>query len=257
MEEFFDLEPQTDCLHPEYETDNGVNICKHCFCEIVILDHDGDWKTMRCYVKNPKKGDIKSVFTECKIPNGVVNKATIEKTEEKYKKIVKDDTARGDNRKGIVAACLYYVFLEMGEIKTVKDLEIMFNLKREKISEGMHAYRIVFPDSRTQTIKPCDLIKKTIKQVGISKPDAYEDILEISKNIENRDMIINRSSPQSVAPALVYFYLCLNPEYKKLINYNKKSFALKVELSEITLTRIIKRIADIYEKKYDKIVNIV
>ena len=250
MEDYFLEEPVNDCTHPDFTSNNGVNVCNTCFCEITILEHDAEWKNVRCHTKNPKKGDIKTVFTECKIPNGVVNKAMIERAEEKYKKIVKDDTARGDKRKGIVAACLYYVFSEMGQIKTMKDLENLFNLKRDKITDGMYEYHVAFPESRIQHVRPENLISELVKKVGITRQGVISEIMQISKNIENRNLIINRSAPQSVAPAVIFFYLCLNPEYKKSIGYTKKSFASKVELSEITLTRIVKKIAEIYEKNF-------
>jgi transcription initiation factor TFIIIB Brf1 subunit/transcription initiation factor TFIIB len=250
LDDFFEYEPITTCSHSEVVTTSGVTVCKNCSCEITILEHDNEWKSgnVRCHAKIPTKGDIKSIFVDCKISNGVVNKAMIAKTEEKYKMIVGENTVRGDKRKGIVAACLYHVYLEMGEIITPKDLQVMFDIKRDKISDGMYAYHQVFKESRTQNINSVALIMKTIKEVGISRPDAYEKILEIAKTIENRNVIINRSSPQSVAPALVYFYLCLNQDYKKLIDYDKQKFAEKVGLSEITLTRIVKKIAEIYEK---------
>lgn len=257
FEDFFDEVAEIECDHEVTVLENGVSICNKCYCEVATLDHESEWKcykgfgSVRCHTKAPTKGSIKTIFSDLKIHNGVVNEAIISKTEEKYKKIVGDTTVRGDKRKGIVAACLLHVFYEMGDadIKTIKDLEVLFSLSKEKISMGMKAYHAKFPESRTHNIKPVFLIKKTMKQVGISM-EKYDKIVEIANNIENRDAIINRSSPQSVAPSIVYYYLCLDPEYKKLIDMTKSKFASLVDLSDITITKIVKKINEIYEKKY-------
>ena len=254
FEEYTEIE-EIECDHEVTVLEDGVTICNKCFCEVDTLDHESEWKcykgfgAVRCHTKAPTKGSIKTIFTDLKIPNGVVNEAIISKTEEKYKKIVGDTTVRGDKRKGIVAACLLHVFYELGNIKTMKDLEVLFSLSKEKISMGMKAYHAKFPESRTHNIKPMSLIENTMKQVGISM-DKYDKIVEIATNIENRDAIINRSSPQSVAPSIVYYYLCLDPEYKKLINMSKAKFASLVDLSDITITKIVKKINEIYEKKF-------
>jgi transcription initiation factor TFIIIB Brf1 subunit/transcription initiation factor TFIIB len=257
FEDFFETqhEPVNDCDHEVSFLENGVAICNKCYCEVNNLDHESEWKcykgfsAVRCHTKGPVKGSIKTIFSDLKIPNSVVNEAIISKTEEKYKNIVGDSTVRGDKRKGIVAACLYHVFHDQGDFRTIKDLEILFSLNKEKISAGMKAYHAKFPESRTQNIKPVSLIEKTMKQVGISA-DKYSHIVEIANNIENRDSVINRSSPQSVAPSIVYYYLCLCPEYKKLIDMTKSKFASRVDLSEITITKIVKKINEIYTNKF-------
>ena len=56
--------------------------------------------------------------------------------------------------------------------------------------------------------------------------------------LENRSALLNRSNPQSVAAAIVYLYLCLEPEYKEKLGMSKIKFAHIVNLSDITITKL-------------------
>ena len=58
--------------------------------------------------------------------------------------------------------------------------------------------------------------------------------------IKNKSSKINRSRPQSIAAGLTYYWICNNNK-----NITMKEFITKVNLSELTITRISKEIAAI------------
>ena len=110
------------------------------------------------------------------------------------------------------------------------------------MSEGQTRYIETFPDAKTIYIKPKDLIKWLMKMTGVHKIH-YNNIIRIAEFLENSSEILQRSSPQSVASAIIYFYLCLNKEYKDQLNMSKNKFANKALLSDITITKLTKEMA--------------
>lgn len=63
-------------------------------------------------------------------------------------------------------------------------------------------------------------------------------INELCNYLDNRSPLLNRSNPQSVAAAIIYLYLCLEPEYKERLGLTKIKFANIVKLSDITITKL-------------------
>jgi hypothetical protein len=69
-----------------------------------------------------------------------------------------------------------------------------------------------------------------------------ENVIELYEMIKNKSILLNRSRPQSVACGIVrYYILKKNPDIS--IDYYKS----KVNLSELTINKIVKEISRILE----------
>lgn len=253
---------EEDCLHKNFFDADGINICENCGCEIESLDFQPEWRfygsadnkttkdPSRCHrTRETTKGGIDKVFQDSRL--GFLNQATRKKAEMKYKEIVGEETVRGKRRKSIVAACLLYTFRDEGDIRTSDEVRKMFcgtngssGLTKQEMSEGLRRYHSVFKGDRTQHIKPSHLIKRIMHLTKINI-NHYKYILKIAKCLEGVDSTLNRSSPQSVASAIVYFYLCLNPSLKTELGLTKTKFAKEVKLSDITISKLVKKTAEI------------
>ena len=73
----------------------------------------------------------------------------------------------------------------------------------------------------------------------------YPSIVRILHYIKNTSQIINRSTAQTVATSVIYFYICLQPVLKAQLGMTKSKFSDTVFLSEITITKHINEIASI------------
>lgn len=248
-----------DCKHDNTFTEGGLNICVNCGCEVYKIDHDSEWRfygsgndNSRCHKqKEVIKGGIKSVFVDARIDESLINDSLIKRAEDKYRYIVDGKTVRGIKRKSIVAACILYVMREDGDIRTSDEIRKMFGLTKQDMSEGMKMYHERFPADRVRPINPSDLIRRTMQRTGINISH-YKNILRIAKVIENSNEILNRSSPQSVAPAIVYLYICMLPKKERdLIGLTKAKFAAKVDLSDITISKLVKVAASVVNFKFD------
>lgn len=252
-----------ECSHDICFEVEGINICKSCGCEVEKLDFQPEWRyygaadtrsskdPSRCHrSKESTRGGIEKVFQDAKLM--YLSQAIRKKAEEKYKKIVGDETVRGRKRKSIVAACLLYTFRDEGDIRTSDEVRKMFTgatghrdvLSKQEMSDGLRRYHSVFKEDRTQCIKPSDLIRRTMHLTKITF-DHYKYILRIAKCLDGVDCTLNRSSPQSVASAIVYLYLCFNPAVKTSLGLTKTKFAKEVKLSDITISKLVKKAAEI------------
>jgi len=70
--------------------------------------------------------------------------------------------------------------------------------------------------------------------------EMIEEVNALYKKINNRSSKLNRSRPQSVAAALTFYWICT-----KNRKITIKDFSKKVELSELTISKNAKEIANI------------
>lgn len=243
-----------DCLHENtYEDDNGLYVCRDCNSEIEVLDFEPEWRYYgsadnrsaknpeRCHRSRSSGRGIRKVFEEHQID---APDAIVAQVESKYEKVVGEDTVRGKGRKAIIAACLFHAYTEFGEYRTTDYVRNLFKLTKKQMSGGLTRYYRAFPEARTLHTRPENLLRWILTLTGVNQ-DHYRKIVQISRYLENSSRLLKRSSPQSVASAIVYFYLCLNPEYKSQLGLTKNRFAERALLSDITVTKLVKEAATI------------
>jgi translation initiation factor 2B subunit (eIF-2B alpha/beta/delta family) len=68
-----------------------------------------------------------------------------------------------------------------------------------------------------------------------------KEVIDIYLKIKNKSSKLNRSRPQSVASSVTYFWIC-----KKNMDISLRDFAKRVELSELTIDKLVKEIELLY-----------
>jgi len=248
------LDEEEECQHDDYFEDEGISVCKYCGCEVNVLDFEPEWRyygasdnrtskdPSRCHrSKENSRGGIDKVFQDVRLN---LQQSIKKKVELRYNSIVNGTTVRGKGRKGIVAACLLYVFRDEGDVRTADEVRALFGLTKQQMSDGLTRYHETFPADRTKHITPSQLVRRIMQLTGVELRH-YQKILRIAKCLQDTDYTLNHSSPQSVASAIVYLYLCLHREYKTSLGLSKSSFAHKAGLSDITITKLVKVSAEI------------
>lgn len=247
-----------ECNHASTFDGDSISICKDCGMEVEYLDFQPEWRyygasdnknnsdPSRCHKNRENiKGGIEKVFQDAKLSH--LPLSIKKSTEDKYKKIVGNETVRGKGRKAIVAACLMYSYREEGDIRTSDEIRQLFELGKQDMSMGIFRYHCVFKEDRLKPIKPVDLLKRIMSIVKVDMTH-YKNIINITKRLEKKDVVLNRSSPQAIAAAVVYFYLCLNPELREKIGFNKTKFSSDVKLSDLTISKLVKRAASVLKE---------
>jgi transcription initiation factor TFIIIB Brf1 subunit/transcription initiation factor TFIIB len=252
-----DNEGTEKCKHENTRKDDqGMQVCMDCGNEVEILDHSQEWRYFgsndnrsnkdpsRCHAqrKKSKKG-IKSIFDSASIE---IHPALVEVIQEKYDKVLEitdKKVLRGDGRTAIILACTLYVYWSIGESRTACYFWTAFHIKQKEMSNGIRAYLEAFPEDRTINIKTEHLIPWFMKLTGVDK-EHYSRIMIITGYLSKASIILHRSNPQSVAASIIYFYLCIYPNYMEELGITKAGFVEDSGLSDITINKIVN---DIFE----------
>lgn len=242
------------CLHENlFEDDNGLHVCKDCNTELDILGFEAEWKyynnsdassskdPSRCHRNRSQDCNILKDFEKKNIS---VPESIRKHVECKYQKIVGNQTVRGKCRQAIIAACLFHTYQDFGEYRTSDYIRNKFDLSKKNMSAGLTRYYEIFIEDRNRNIRSEDLLVWLLTLTGVEKK-YYQNIVQISRYLENSSKLLKRSSPQSVAAAVIYFYLCLNPDYKLKLGLTKNKFAEKALLSDITITKLVNEACNI------------
>ena len=169
--------------------------------------------------------------------------------EDKYQKIKGEKIFRGKCRKSIVAVCLFHTYQEFGEYCTSNYIQELFNLKQNNMNLGMIKYLKAFPEASTKHITPEKLLPWIMKLTGVDRSH-YRRILAMTRYIISTSELVERSNPQSVAAAIIFFYLCLNQNYKNKLAITKSSFAKKAEISDTLSLRSLEKLPQSHERLY-------
>ncbi len=255
------LEMRDDCNH-NWETDcnSKCTICSICGIVSESLDYSPEWRfygaydsrgsndPTRCHKKSVPKDTVKSVFDKAGIS---VMPVILAKIQKKYDKVVKktdNSMRRGNGRAAIIGVCYFYVLQEEGLYKTRESIQFLLGVNHRNMTEATTKYYLAFPEDRTKYITPKNLIPWVLEQVDISNTLNKDVLNRIYKTIDYLSLVssdLTRSNPQSVAAAVVYFCICNTPGCKQELGLNKSKFAEKVKISDITITKLGKKIIDI------------
>lgn len=250
-------EAGTDLCEHKVVMDTGdFQVCTDCGDTKEVFSYDPEWRyygahdnksskdPSRCrYSSSTTSRNIKKALAIRKIPE-----AMVEATIKKYQTVVGSKTMRGEKRNGIIAICLWVSLRERGDCRTVTEVGSLFDLERKNLYKGLQTYSRAFPDDRTITVTPGDLLARTMKLADIRETHSAP-LVELCRSLENRSQMLGRSNPQSVAAAIVWLYLCLHPQIKADHGITKSLYAKKVSLSEITISKLAK---EAFKKIHEK-----
>lgn len=247
----------TGCKHTSTEeTESGTRVCKDCGCELFDLDFEAEWRyygssdnkntsdPSRCHgnaVAVSTKGSIDTVFKSSSVN---ITMAMRKKVQQRYRNIVGESTIRGTRRKSIVAAILFHIYREEGDNRTSEEIRNMFKITKQQMSEGMSKYYSKYSDDRTKHCTPKDLIVRIMQLTGIDSSH-YDRIFLLTTSLEDSDAMMKHSNPNSVAAAVIYLYLCINPRLKKKLGMTKAKFSALSSLSDITIAKLVRKSAEI------------
>jgi len=244
------------CQHKSRIVEGGVELCMDCGEEIDSgVFFDKEWRYYgpadsrhtsdpnRCQAR---KSDEKSIHKDVEgmgfsekiisLANQIYTDVT-EATDEENHRIF-----RGNSRKSIVFACIFHAYKLSGNPQSCESLIPMFSITRKAGLKGLKFVNRNAPKQspvRTTYITPINLVEEIMDKFSASR-EQKDEVIELYSKIHNRSDKLNRSRPQSVASGLTYYWIC-----KKNKNITIKEFSKKVGLSELTVNKISKEIADI------------
>lgn len=232
-------EQRDDCNHTNYIVEGEYRICTECgeclpFLPVGKEFSDKVYRDQSCCYRS--KNSDRSLYKDLEglnIPSAIAHEAN-----EKYSKLIEYKVYRGDRRKSIIAACLYYAYIELQETQTIDNISEQFGLRKRHISQGLRDYQSIFTKANDITLHPGDFVKSTIlaADLDINYCTNIERFWSRIRQFKTNEL--NRAKPQSIAAALVYYYIIktTNP------SYSKSEYASHLKLSVPTITKLVKEL---------------
>lgn len=243
---------ETDCPHRNQIVENNTKVCLE--CGIMIdkdISYEKEWRYYgmsdtkhnsdpnRC---NIRKTEDKSIFKDVEklgFSDKIVSFAN-----NIYEQVTNSKIFRGNTRKGIIFACIFHAYKCFNNPQSCEHLIEIFEINRKIALKGLKFVNLnISKDSpfRGFQINTEHLIKEIMSKFNASEKQIEEGI-QIYHFVKDKSILLNRSRPQSVACGVVRFYtLKKNPEIT--IEY----FRSKINLSELTINKIVKEITRLIE----------
>jgi transcription initiation factor TFIIB len=177
--------------------------------------------------------------TNMGISSKVINDAKVMYKNTSMKKI-----SRGDNKEGLIAACVFFACNINNVHRSEKEIANMFNIDPIVLTKGNTRFQSLLK-LNIQSPSPSDFVSRFGSHLSMS----CEDIASCKKLIDflEAEEIITDNSPTSSTAGIIYFYAV---NYK--LNISKKDIAEVCSVSEVTITKCYKNLLNysIYIKKF-------
>jgi len=238
------------CSHINLSNDNGITSCLECGKEVEKnMFHDKEWRyygqsdNKRTSDPNRvhlRKNDERTIFKD--VENMGFGDKIVSIANQIYLQVTEGQIFRGNHRRAIIFASIYHSFKLHGKPQSHEKLIRIFELSRKLGLKGLKYVSLHAPkDSNIHVtyITPINLIDDIMDKFRATDEQKNE-VIDLYNKIKNKSSKINRSRPQSISAGITYYWVST-----KNIDISLKEFAKKVELSELTISKIAKEIAEV------------
>lgn len=250
-EDCFQKESINKCQHDNAVDVCGVLSCLDCGEEVgKNIAHDKEWRyygqsdtkrksdPSRCQMRKIEDKSILKDIEGMGFSDRIINFAnTI------YLRVTAGRIHRGNSRKAIIFACIFHAYKICNNPRSCDTLIEIFNISRKAGLKGLKYVNLNMPKDadiiKNVHITPINIIDEIMNKFSASV-EQKKEAFDLYEFVKDKSSKINRARPQSIAAGVTYFWICQNE--KKI---SMKDFLEKVGLSEMTITRIAKEIAEI------------
>lgn len=160
-----------------------------------------------------------------------------------YKIISNVKISRGANRKGIIAACVYYSCKINDVPRSTNEIADMFSISISTMTKGCkkfneiaHTNKLnIYNMKKDETTHVDDFIERFCSKLGLHKED-ITIILSITNKSRTLNLL-NDNTPPSMAAGCIYMYV---RQYNKDIT--KKQLSDTCKISEVTINKCYKKL---------------
>lgn len=162
-----------------------------------------------------------------------------------YKIISDTQISRGNNRKGIIAACVYFSCKTCNVSRSSKEISVMFNISTPVMTKGCKTFQEILQKTRNykrrvvdaESIKADDFINRFCNKLKLEEED-MENIKKIANNVKKINLI-SEVRPDSIAAGSILLYC-----KQKKLPINKKDISEVCKISEVTINKCCKRLEE-------------
>ena len=207
-----------------------------------------DWNSMTY-----KERSLNKIFNDIQLVcnNSNLKQKIIQEAKSLYKIMSENKISRGNNRKGIIAACVYFACKNCNVPRSTKEISEMFNIKNVIITKGCKKFQEILHYNKQHNkrinkniiIHSNDFIDRFCNKLNLNNND-----IQIIKNISDKAQelkIIYENTPPSIAAGSIYLYVRINK-----INISKKDISNISKISEVTINKCYKKLEEYSTQLY-------
>lgn len=199
------------------------------------------WNSMP-YKEWSKYKVFNDITLKCEKNN--LSKKVIDTSKSLYSIISEYKISRGNNRKGIIAACVFNACKECNAPRSIKELAKIFEITPKVLTKGCKNYTEIIRknkinidrNQKTDSINLNDFIERFSNKLNLSKNDVKEIIF--IANLCHKYLLVYDNTPPSMATGCIYLYIKL-----KNLPINKKLISENCLISEVTINKCYKKIS--------------
>lgn len=254
VESLYKESDKIECDHNHHFIHHGLKICGDCGTLIDQITYEKDW---RSYGNASSRGTQESAKTRRR--SRTISKELVqlgfsqnvaEIADKYYQEITKPPDEnhigkrrifRSNNRNALMAVCAFFAHIDVGEPRSSKEIMNKFSdLEQRKFNDQLDQFFEKYPDKRTTYVEPKHLVSIVLKKVGILEARHFRRVRALCAYLGDTTDLMKSSKPESIAAAIVYLHLCMNPLIKEELALSKTKFAEKVNLSDATIDKLVK-----------------
>jgi transcription initiation factor TFIIB len=146
---------------------------------------------------------------------------------------------RGKNRRGLIAACVYFACKKKGHTRSIKEIAKMWDLKYTEMTRGCKTFlklmKIKKMDYEYNISNPEQFVPRFCRELNISK-HYVDQTVQIVKNVQLLDLA-SMHTPTSIATGAILIMSELNG-----LPITKKMITKKFNISEVTVNKALERL---------------
>ena len=198
------------------------------------------WNSMP-YKERSKYKVFNNILAGCQknnLPNIIVNTA-----QSLYSIISETKISRGNNRIGIIVACIFNACKECGVPRSIKELSEMFDITPKILTKGCKNYTEIIRINKlnvhriqnTKSITLSDFIERFCHNLSLNEEDT-KIINHIALLCSEYNLIYD-NTPPAMATGCIYLYIKL-----KDLKITKKNISEICKISEVTVNKCYKKL---------------
>jgi transcription initiation factor TFIIB len=160
-----------------------------------------------------------------------------------YSVIAETKISRGQNRRGVIAACVFNACKECKVPRSIKEISKIFDIDPKVLTKGCKNYTEIIRLNKINinryqnldTIKVGDFIERFCYNLSINEEDKniIKTVAEISENLN----LIYDNTPPAMATGCIYLVSKL-----KEMDLSRKDISDKCNISEVTINKCYKKL---------------
>ena len=180
--------------------------------------------------------------------NAGISNCILEEAKHLYKKVSDAKISRGDNRKGIIASCIYVACKKFNKCaRSTKEIADIFQIESTNMTKGFKKFNEIMLTIKENEVRvddyniseSIDFINRFCSNLNLEK-DTNDLCKYVCKKIEDYDLV-SENTPTSKAAGTIYFI-----SYLFGLEISKKDISTVCLTSEVTISKCFGKLIDYY-----------